>query len=199
MGVTYFKRFRMEIELPGPASGKGEISGALLRTSSLSALPEDYFLVAWDPVLLESHVDVKYRSFCLEIDANVFPCLGDREGCRRLMCEITSRDGFVPEATWLMGHRPLGSREVEYCGTVQGLCDRHGLGAVQNLGVTPHHRGRGLGAHLLLAALEGFQRRRLPRAFLEVTAQNEGALRLYERLGFRKARTVYKAVDVAYA
>jgi len=38
----------------------------------------------------------------------------------------------------------------------------------------------------------------LPRAFLEVTAENVGAIRLYQRLGFRNVRTVYKAVEVAY-
>jgi hypothetical protein len=47
-------------------------------------------------------------------------------------------------------------------------------------------------------ALGGFQRAGLQRAFLEVTAQNHGAIRLYQRIGFSKARTVYKAVEVAY-
>ncbi len=200
MGVTYFKRYRMEIDLSAEDAGDPESAAALGR-SNLNGyhdpLPEDYFLVAWDPVLLDAHVDVKYRSFCLEIDANVFPCLGARDGCFRLMWEISHRDNFVPESTWLMGYHPPGRRLVEYCGTVQGLRDRHGLGAVQNLGVTPEHRGRGLGAHLLQAALYGFCQHRLPRAFLEVTARNESALRLYERLGFRRTRIVYKAVDVA--
>jgi len=34
---------------------------------------------------------------------------------------------------------------------------------------------------------------------LEVTAQNSGALRLYSRLGFKTVKTVYKAVELAYA
>ena len=33
---------------------------------------------------------------------------------------------------------------------------------------------------------------------LEVTAQNYGAIRLYQRMGFSKLRTVYKAVDLAH-
>ena len=200
MGVTYFKRFRMEIDLAPPCGaeeGEGRYDPAIIL--SLPPLPDNYFLVGWDPVLLDAHIDVKYRSFCFEIDANVFPCLGDRDGCRRLMGEISRREGFLPEATWLVGYRPSGRRQAEYCGTVQGLRDRHGLGAVQNLGIVPEHRGRGLGAHLLRAALDGFRRCELQRAFLEVTAQNECAVRLYQRLGFRKARTVYKAVEMAYA
>ena len=34
---------------------------------------------------LPVHAEVKYKSFREELDSNVFPCLGDREGCRRLM------------------------------------------------------------------------------------------------------------------
>jgi hypothetical protein len=47
--------------------------------------------------------------------------------------------------------------------------------------------------------LDGFQRVGLERVFLEVTCQNEGAIKLYRRLGFRKARTIYKVVEVAYS
>jgi hypothetical protein len=44
--------------------------------------------------------------------------------------------------------------------------------------------------------LRGFRQAGLRRAYLEVTAQNEGAIRLYRRLGFVKVRTVYKAVEI---
>jgi hypothetical protein len=80
---------------------------------------------------------------------------------------------------------------------VQGLGDRTGLGAIQNLGVIPAHRGRGLGALLMDRALCGFRQAGLTRAFLEVTADNQGAIRLYERLGFSVVKTVFKAADVA--
>ena len=44
-------------------------------------------------------------------------------------------------------------------------------------------------------ALAGFRRLGLRRASLEVTADNSRAVRLYQRLGFRRAKTVYKIVD----
>ena len=75
--------------------------------------------------------------------------------------------------------------------------DRNGLGAVQNLGVVPEHRGRGLGKALMYKALDGFKRVGLSRAFLEVTCQNDAAIQLYRQLGFHKARTIYKVVEVA--
>jgi GNAT superfamily N-acetyltransferase len=186
MGLTYFKRYRFEIFL-----------GDELFASP--TLPPGYSMVAWRPTLLDVHAETKYRSFCLEIDANVFPCLGDQDGCRRLMSEITRRDNFVQEATWLLTFQPPGQSTPEYCGTIQGLRDNQGYGAVQNLGVTPMHRSRGLGTALLRQSLDGFRSIGLRRAYLEVTAQNTGAIRLYLGLGFRRVKTVYKAVEVAYA
>ena len=186
MGLTYFKRYRLEIPL----------TGALFDCPSL---PAGYSLIAWQPSLLDSHGDTKFRSFCYEIDANVFPCLGDRDGCRRLMDEITRRENFVREATWLLAYQGPGQSTPEYCGTIQGLRDSQGYGAVQNLGVTPMHRSRGLGTALLRQGLNGFRSAGLRRAYLEVTAQNTGAIRLYLALGFRRVKTVYKAVEVAYA
>src|SRR5690606_24686445 len=98
----------------------------------------------------------KYQSFRDEIDSNVFPCLGDLLGCHRLMHEIRNKQGFLPQATWLAACEMPGHR-LEYCGTIQGIRDYTGMGAIQNLGVTPEHRSRQLGSCLLIAALQGFQ------------------------------------------
>src|SRR5207249_2150897 len=92
--------------------------------------------------------------------------------------------------------RACGIRDLVPCGTVQGVCTAVGVGAIQNLGIVPEHRGRGLGTALLLRALHGFAEVGLKRAYLEVTASNQGAIRLYRWLGFRKTRTLYKAVDL---
>jgi len=185
MGITYFKRYRMELDLRGPRP-------------VLPPLAPGYAALPWRSSLLAAHAEAKYESFRCEIDANVFACLGDRGGCYRLMREISQRRGFLPGATWLIQyHVPL--RPKQWCGTIQGVRDMYGLGAIQNLGITPGHRSRGLGQQLLLLALSGFAEAGLQRVFLEVTAQNLGAVRLYERLGFQIVRTVYKAADIAYA
>lgn len=186
MGLTYFKRYRMEFDLRQP-----------LFTSP--PLPAGYHLLSWQDSLIQAHATVKYECFCLELDALVFPCLGEREGCLRLMREIANREGFLSRATWLLEYRDDARSQREYCGTVQGVRDGSGNGAIQNLGITPAHRGQGLGTTLLHAAMTGFDRSGIRRVFLEVTAQNTGAVRLYQRLGFRRTKTVYKAADVAYA
>lgn len=186
MAVTYFKRYRMEIDLTR-------------RLFTPPLLPTGYRLRVWDEGLLEAHAEAKFRSFRLELDANLFPCFCDREGCLRLMSEIANRAGFMAESTWLLQFQRPGRVAPEPCGTVQGLEDDDGCGSIQNIGITPAHRGHGLGSSLLLQSLVGFRRAGLQRASLEVTAQNLGAIRLYQRLGFRKVKTVYKAAEVAYA
>jgi ribosomal protein S18 acetylase RimI-like enzyme len=186
MGLTYFKRFRMELDLSG-------------RDLPRPVLPEWYRFLPWNESLLEAHAQVKYLSFRDEIDANVFPCFGDLDGCRRLMREIAGKEGFLPEATWLVVHRGARRKKDEFCGTVQGIRDRHGLGSLQNLGITRAHRNRRVGTGLLLQALDGFVRAGVPRVHLEVTADNQGAVRLYRRVGFRNVKTVYKAAEVAYS
>ena len=185
MGLTYFKRYRMELQL-----GEGDIS---------APAPRGYRFLSWDAGLVDAHSEAKYLSFRGEIDANVFPCLGSPDGCRRLMSEISRRKGFLETATWLAIYAPGPGEPAEACGTVQGIRDSAGFGAVQNLGTTPGHRGFGLGTLLMYRALNGFRRAGLKKVCLEVTAQNEGAVHLYERMGFVPTRTVYKAVEVVYS
>ena len=184
MDSTYFKRFRMEAEL-GPFRPPPE-------------LPPGYRFVPWNEAVLDAHARTKWRSFRDEIDALVFPCLGDAEGCRRLMREIRNKPGFLPEATWLIA-RGQDAEDMQWCGTIQGVADRAGVGMIQNVGVVPGHRGIGLGAALVRRASAGFRSHGLRWAGLEVTAENSRAVRLYQRLGFRRTKTVYKVVDSAAA
>ena len=186
MGMTYFKRYRMEAPLDG-------------QFTVPETLPPGYTLHPWNEDLLELHAEAKYQSFAYEIDANVFPCFGEYEGCLRLMREITRRETFIPESTWLLQYQSGPDNPSEPCGTIQGVENQRGRGAIQNVGITPDHRGLGLGTHLIHAALNGFRLRQLKTATLEVTTQNRGALRLYERLGFYRIKTVYKVADVAFA
>ncbi len=185
MTVSYFKRFRMHFDLE--------------RSIPECDIPQDYRFLAWTDKLIGHHADAKYESFRNELDANVFPCLGELDGCRRLMRDISSREGFLPEATWLIARQPTRQSRLEYCGTVQGIKDANGIGSLQNVGVVPRHRGRGLGKALLSKALVGFQSHGLKLASLEVTSENREALELYSKFGFRIVRTVFKTIDVIYA
>ena len=182
----YYKRYRMELDLCHWHGG-------------IQPLPPGYRLLPWKPWLLEEHAEVKYASFHDEIDAHIFPCLGEYEGCRQLMEEIQEKKGFLPEATWLAQYVGMVPQHAQYCGTIQAIVTQHNRGGIQNIGVAPPHRGNGLGTTLLMASLRSFQQLGLRQARLEVTAVNRRAVRLYQRLGFRTIRTLYKTVELAYS
>jgi GNAT superfamily N-acetyltransferase len=191
MTDQYFKRYRLEYELRGPIPEP--------------VLPAGFLWGAWNPGDADRHAAVKCAAFESELDADVFPCLGSYRGCRQLMRDIASQPGFLPGCTWLVlaDHRsPQDSgrepdmNSVSDVGTIQGVVATDTLGSIQNVGVTPEYRGRGLGRALVLKALHGFQAAGLQRAYLEVTASNLPALQLYQQLGFRRTRTMYRAVEL---
>ncbi len=184
MAIQYYKRFRMEFNLR--------------RRIPAEAVPTPFRLLPWNQHLLHHHAEVKYRSFCGELDSLVFPCLGEESGCLQLMHEISERREFLPGATWLAVYHGDRLDLPTYSGTIQGLRVNSYTGSIQNVGTVPEHRGRGIATALVLHALHGFQQSGLARAYLEVTAQNIRAVRLYKRLGFQNVRTDYKAVESVF-
>jgi GNAT superfamily N-acetyltransferase len=191
---TYFKRYRMELDLRHPPTGVAAPNGRGLLPPTL---PPGLNWLPWHDALLDLHAEVKALSFLDEMDSVVFPCLGSIGGCRDLMCAIRSRPGFCPGATWLVAAADDGTGLARGCvATIQGVIDESGHGGVQNVGVVPEYRGRGIGRALLLKALAGFAAAGVRRAYLEVTARNEPAVRMYRDLGFRCTKTVYRAVPV---
>lgn len=184
MDLVYYKRFRMEIDLAG-------------RSIAPCRLPDRYFVLPWKESLLDTFARAKYLSFRDEMDTRVFPALADFAGCKRLMKAIVGKPGFLPEATWLLVRQTGDQTAPECCGTIQGVRDRYGIGSIQNLGIDRQHRRYGLGSNLLLQSLAGFSRAGVRRVFLEVTAENEQALRLYRRVGFCTVKAVYKTVETA--
>ena len=184
MQVSYFKRYRMQIDLH-------EI-GDLAKP----VLPQGFKLHAWDESLVEAHAHAKFMSFQNEIDCNVFPCLGDAGGCERLMNEISSRSGFVPEATWLMTWTDPVNGRSQSVGTVQGIREQKDVGSIQNIGVVAEYRGKGLGTAIVHRCLSGFATVGVRFVTLEVTANNSRAYRLYERLGFRILKVVFKSAEI---
>jgi ribosomal protein S18 acetylase RimI-like enzyme/SAM-dependent methyltransferase len=79
-----------------------------------------------------------------------------------------------------------GDRVVGWCdifpGWAQAVAHRGTLG----MGVAADHRGRGIGRRLLAACLDKARAKGITRVELEVRADNERAIRLYESMGFER-------------
>ncbi len=114
------------------------------------------------------------------------------------MREISTRQGFVPEATWLLTYIDPATGRRENCGTVQGIREQTDVGSIQNIGIVAAHRGKGLGSRIVNHCLQGFQDVGVQFVTLEVTAHNIGAFRLYERLGFKVLKVVFKSAEIVY-
>ena len=183
MNVVFCRRLRLQIDLSQ-------------RTLCEPTVPQGYHWVTWSPELLERHAAVKFRCFEREQDGRIFRSLRELGGCRQLMEYISGHDQFVPSATWLLVCEADERGQPVDCGTVQGLGPVLDWGAIQNVGILPEHRGRGLGRALMLKALRGFQEFGLNQVSLEVTAANESAVQLYSSLGFRRMKTLFREVDL---
>lgn len=184
MSLQYFQRFRMEFDLQQPLAAP--------------ELPGDFAWVAWNPDEIHRHAWVKFLGFRDEVDSEVFPCLGDYDGCYGLMREIAEQQAFAPPATWLIVHHGEGHAPVD-CGTIQGLVASESSGAIQNIGVAPEYRRQGIGRALVLKCLAGFRSLGLKRVGLEVTGANYPAVQLYRSIGFRMTRTMYRTADLETA
>lgn len=154
------------------------------------SLPRGYHWTAWDPAHLDDHARVKFSCFANEPDARIFPCLRTLQGCRELMVEIVTNWSFLPATTWLIQH----DATLEYVACVQTLLHGGDTAMIQNLGVTPEHRHKGLGTLLLLKCVERARQTGLRKVRLEVTASNHHAVHIYRKCGFVHQETRYRFV-----
>ena len=83
------------------------------------------------------------------------------------------------------------SRVALVDGEPAGVCKlaiRGDRGWIAGIGISPHHRGKGIGKELMRGVLAEASERGLREVWLEVLVQNEPAIRLYEKLGFETVR-----------
>jgi ribosomal-protein-alanine N-acetyltransferase len=96
--------------------------------------------------------------------------------------EFRSELAGVPETRWYTVAEDESGELAGYAGlrVVDGTAD------IQTVAVAPAHQRRGLGTLLLGALIDEALRRRATEMLLEVRADNEPALALYERHGFER-------------
>ena len=177
--MQFVRRLRMEVRtdrLPGVV------------------LPDGFRFAPWRAGRLDDHARCKFEAFADAADLDLFPTLATVAGCRALMADIAAQPRFLPGATWLLVRDDdrVDAGFDPAVGTVQGLGGGRWTGAIQNVGVVPEFRGLGLGRALVLRSLHGFRVAGYRRVWLEVTAENAAAVRLYRGLGFRATKTLYK-------
>ena len=129
----------------------------------------------------------------IEVNNRAFASHPDQGGMTRATLEEAARQPwFVPDGVrlhddpdrpghlagfcWTKIHQPLAPGEPR-------------LGEIYAIGVDPSHHGRGLGVPMTGAGLRWLADQGLTTGMLYVEADNEPALRTYDRLGFTNHRT----------
>lgn len=188
---VFIKRLRMQVDLSGIAQWLDSVRPEVVVPSDSSVGLGQVVWMPWHSRLIGPHAQAKWESFRQEMDGSVFACLADREGCRQLMRDLSGRSDFVPEATWLAMLRDEQGNEQPIA-TIQGLRSSPSYGSIQNIGVIPSWRGKGLGKELIRRCLSGYRDNGCRHVSLEVTTHNLAAIRLYESVGFQVIETVFK-------
>jgi len=103
-----------------------------------------------------------------------------------------------PQTEYLLGapHDDAPPAAVAQLRFRHGIWRAGGDCLVEDLYVEPHARRGGLGRAIVQAALERARERGCRRAELDVNERNEGALALYEALGFSSADNAYGGRDL---
>ena len=99
---------------------------------------------------------------------------------------VHARPGFDPVTIQVMTTAADPGRLIGFCRIARHDDGEHAIGEVKHVGVRREHRGRGLGRELVRWGVDEARRRGAADVLLSVEGENEGALHLYESLGFER-------------
>ncbi|HEY6189881.1 MAG TPA: GNAT family N-acetyltransferase [Pyrinomonadaceae bacterium] len=149
-------------------------TGPIVRRATPADLPEIGRLGA---LLIEEHYDFDSRRF-----------LAARPGTPEGYASFIGTQLKDPDKAVLVADDKGDVIGYAYA-AVEGydyMALRGPAGVLHDIIVDPEHRGRGVGHLLIDAALAFFRSRGMPRVVLSTAEQNEGAQRLFARMGFRR-------------
>ncbi len=141
---------------------------------------EEFTEYPFNPALIYSFSNVLWRSFFRSPEVESYPQLRTQSGCRSMVDQLTDLREFLPDASWvvLSNARPVGC--VLSCAAPGGV-----FGEIKVLTVTPLHRRRGIGEHLIERAMWNFHERGLMHAVFKINHSNRNAIRFLRSMGFQ--------------
>ncbi len=141
----------------------------------------------WTEHYLEPTASLIARSYESHVDSRINDQYRSAAGARRFLHNIIQYPGcgaFYPGAS-MMAVDPVRGRII---GVSLTSLVAPRVGHVTQICVAPEWRGHGVGSELLWRSVRAFVERGCDAVSLTVTASNAGAVRLYERVGFRTIR-----------
>jgi ribosomal protein S18 acetylase RimI-like enzyme len=174
MAVSLEKRPRAPATLAGKRSP---------RAAEGAILPDDFLLVPWDQKHNHDAAELLYKTYRYHVDAAINDQYNSLVGAGRLIENIAHQQGcgeFLPGVSRVAIHR----RSHRVAGILTVTTVRHQTAHIPQVAVARTFQGCGLGTFLIESSFEELTQQGYQEVTLTVTDANEGAVRLYERLGF---------------
>ncbi len=179
-GFTAIKRHFLSFPLDQPHEEKELGSQPNFRVSRW----ENRFFFPVADVICNSYRDSTDYRLCHDYQS--------REGCIRFLNNLIKHPGcgtFSPKTSYVV----LDSDE-QVCGVLLTSRISPDTGMIPQISVRSDRQGKGLGSYLLRTYFKDARESGLERITLSVSEANEGACRLYNRLGFQKTRDFHAFV-----
>ena len=180
--LRQFMAFRLGVSAPNRRA-------APIRTDLPGRIetPGDFVLQPWERKHDREAAQLIYHVYQNHIDAAVNDQYCSVTGTTRLVESIVRHRGcgdYLPQASIAAIHRSTGKLAA-----ILGLTAvRPGTAHIPQIAVAAGYQGVGLGSTMLRTAFEKLVHSGFSEVSLTVTALNSGAVRLYERTGFRTFR-----------
>jgi ribosomal protein S18 acetylase RimI-like enzyme len=153
------------------------------RAEENAIRPDDFFLIPWDHQRDRDAAELLHNTYRQHVDAAINDQYNSQAGAARLIENIVHQQScgeFSPGLSRLAIHR----RSQSLAGILTVTTVRPHTAHIPQVAVARTFQGRGLGTLLIESLLEELTPQGYQELTLTVTDTNEGAVRLYERLGF---------------
>ncbi len=172
--VSSYERNFMRIDLHGARFAEGRVGRPV-------------YLEHWSDHYQDTAASLISAAYAGHVDSRINDQYRSTAGARRFLYNIVQYPGcgtFYRPASYAAFEGATG----QLCGISLASIVASGAGHITQICVSPSVRGTGTGYALLRRSLTTLQEMGCRSASLTVTAANENAVGLYERVGFRTAR-----------
>jgi ribosomal protein S18 acetylase RimI-like enzyme len=145
-------------------------------------------LARWNDRYFEPCAKLIYLAYANHVDGEINDQYRSRNGALKFLKNIILLPGcgqFVPGASFVL-HEP-GSDELVAAVLTSEVAP--GVGHTTQICVQPGFQGHGLGRMLMQTSAEALRSMKFGELTLTVTSNNQSAVKLYEKLGFKTIRS----------
>ncbi len=185
---SYLRKFMLLPLTPERETHDTSLPPATRIAAKASRLDDSFIVEPWERRYDRQAAPLLYYTYRDHIDAVINDQYSSTAGAARLIENIVHLRGcgeYIAQASSVAIHRATRKLAGILALTAVGPTTAH----IPQIAVAAEFQGVGLGSFMLQSAFDELQRQGFREVSLTVTDMNQGAVRLYERLGFETFHT----------